>query len=89
MDENTRDAPRLIELTESAAYDLASIDNATAATWGETQAERYQGFLREAFSFLAAEPNLGAPILERPGLLLFVVKYTQAAQRARLSRFLP
>jgi plasmid stabilization system protein ParE len=43
--------------------------------WGEVQAERYLGFLRELFATLAEKPSLAATIEERPELLIFTARY--------------
>jgi plasmid stabilization system protein ParE len=56
MDDQSPTAQRVVRLTEAAYYDLAGIDNATAATWGEEQAERYLAFLRETFALLLDDP---------------------------------
>ncbi len=77
MDAEKARSHRLIRLTEAAYFDLASIDNATAATWGEDQAERYIGFLNEIFAVLVAEPNLGSPIEDFPDYLSYTAKYAK------------
>lgn len=75
MEEIENSGARLIRLSEDAVYDLASIDNATATTWGETQADRYLGFLQEVFSYLSQEPLLGSPVVDRPNIFVFIAKY--------------
>ena len=77
MDESQDFSHRVIELTTAAAYDLASIDSATAVTWGEAQANRYVGFLRELFSNLAMEPTLGTSLEDFPGVLMHVAKFNR------------
>lgn len=74
-DQTERSAHRLILFTEGALADLASIDNATASMWGETQAERYLGFLRETLYELAGEPRI-APLIEQiPDLRIYTAKF--------------
>ena len=78
MDESTdRPAHRLILLTAGALADLANIDNATAAMWGDAQADRYLGFLGEMFSILAHNPKIAAIVEQRPGYLVFTAKYSK------------
>lgn len=77
MDETTSRPQRLVALTEAALYDLAGIDNATAATWGEPQAERYLSYLRETFALLLDDPNLGSPIEGSPGYFSYTAKYSK------------
>ena len=57
---------RLVHLSDEAAFDLANIDNATAAMWGDAQAERYLGFLSETLLTLAADPHLAPRVVQRP-----------------------
>lgn len=65
---------RLIEFADSATIDLASIDNATASTWGEAQADRYLEFLQEVIYDLANHPTNGKPAAQFPGLRTYVAK---------------
>ena len=41
MEKDQTQHHQVIELTDAAKLDLATIDNATAAMWGDAQAERY------------------------------------------------
>jgi plasmid stabilization system protein ParE len=76
MDDHTeRKAHCIVLFAEAALADLSNIDNTTATMWGEAQAERYLGFLRETFTVLAAEPRIAAIIEERPDLLIFTAKF--------------
>lgn len=77
MEENSPTKSRVIEFSQSAALDFAGIDNATAQQWGDAQAERYVAFLRETLTRLAQQPDLGAPVQDRPGSLVFLAKYNK------------
>jgi plasmid stabilization system protein ParE len=77
VDESPRESERIIEITEAAQYDLAGIDNATAAMWGEAQAERYIAYLRETVAYLVDDPTLGYPIDQRPGYYVYTAKYSK------------
>lgn len=68
---------RIIRLTEAAQYDLSGIDNATAATWGEDQADRYLAFLTETLTILADNPKLGIDVEEFPGIRVFTAKVSK------------
>ena len=74
MDEEPQRPVRVVVLSESALYDLSGIDNATAATWGEVQAERYLAFLQETFAQLLDDPSLGHPVEDRAGIMVHVAK---------------
>ena len=71
MDEGSNGSTgRLILFTERALADLANIDNATAAMWGEAQAERYLGFLSETLYNLVQSPTIGRAVEQRPGVMV-------------------
>ncbi len=63
-----------VELTEAALIDLAGVDNATAAIWGEPQAEKYLAFLTDVLNRLATDSRLGTPLSEYPDLLVYTAK---------------
>ena len=73
MDDKRR-PERLIRLTDAARNDLASVDNATAATWGEVQAERYLAFLSTIFELIADQPRIGTLVDDFPGIRVYSAK---------------
>ena len=77
MEENSPTDGRLIEISQTAALDFAGIDNATAQQWGDVQANRYVTFLRETFARPAQQPDLGTPVQDRMGYLVFLAKYSK------------
>lgn len=75
--DDQRSSQRVVRLTSAARIDLAGIDNATAATWGEEQANRYLAFLSEVFAMIATEPMIGVAVDEFPHVRLYVAKYSR------------
>lgn len=78
MVEGPEESNRIIELTESARNDLATIDSATAATWGSAQAEKYIDFLTGVISLIADNPGMGLPLEKHPGYFCFVARSRQS-----------
>ena len=85
-DDSDGSAQRLVLFSERALADLANIDNSTAAMWGDPQADRYLGFLREVLYTLATDPRIAALVEQRPGTRVFTAKYSRrrAAQGHRI-----
>ena len=77
MDEKAERQERVILFTEAAMVDIAGIDNATAATWGEIQAERYLRFILAIFTSLSENPGLGSPVKRWPEYLVYTAKYSR------------
>ena len=73
MDEERR-SESVIWLTTAARNDLSSIDNATAATWGEPQAERYLAFLLTVFDLICEQPRIGTLLEDFPGVRVYSAK---------------
>lgn len=64
----------LVQLADGALLDLAALDNATAAMWGDTQADRYVAFIVKTLEQLAEAPTLGRRAERFPDLRTFVAK---------------
>jgi plasmid stabilization system protein ParE len=80
MEEGQQIRKCIVELTESAVLDLASIDNATASNWGEEQANRYTAFLQETIQSLAIRPEVGNVPSAFPELRTYVARLSRKRQ---------
>ena len=65
----------MILFTRAAVADIIAIDSITAATWGQTQANRYLAFLSEVFSNIEGTPWIGSEVEGKPGYHVYLAKY--------------
>ncbi|MFZ4508405.1 MAG: type II toxin-antitoxin system RelE/ParE family toxin [Fimbriimonas sp.] len=76
MEGDPRRPDRVVALADEALLDLANIDNTTATTWGEAQADRYTSFLTVEMRALAVAPETGRRIEGREEYRTYLARFS-------------